>query len=211
MVIGARAPSEAEYPAKLVSGLARGVQQFVSARPALRAASDYDFTEIYSGPKALVTHAVQALEVEVKALPEFVAVGKWLNTRVRPEDATEPAAKRSAAAQPGNAETKKEALARANKSCIGGMRDPHKAMRKLPRVREVGRHLRNVVEKIIAGEPVLAGVMEHFGSRDYAEWGRPRTRSSTRAWSGHAHWWWRPLVATRASCPMRGLRGRQRW
>ena len=50
-------------------------------------------------------------------------------------------------------ETKKERRERENNECIGGLRSPWKSVQKLPKLREVGRQLRRILEDFLDAHP----------------------------------------------------------
>ena len=77
---------------------------------------------------------------------DMVHVSKWRNVPVKAELARHRFEPRAPGA-PAGAETEKEIRARENRDCLGGMRSPWKAVRRMSWLRETGRLLRGTIEE----------------------------------------------------------------
>ena len=49
---------------------------------------------------------------------------------------------------------------RENRECLGGMRNPHTAVKKMHRLREVGRHIREVIDEVLTEDCSLLGIVD---------------------------------------------------
>ena len=106
------------------------------------------------------------LEETGQTTERLVKVGKWGNSLVQANVATEPIERRSAAAPDSASPTRQEIRSRENRQCIGGMRNPRQACRKLPKLRSAGRKVRKCIESFMAEENSVIDLLSLLGSSE---------------------------------------------
>jgi len=102
-------------------------------------------------------------EVDSSSSIPLVRVGSWDNVLVRSDLVTYPAEKRAAAAPCTDTPSRAERRGRENDECIGGLRSPWKAVRRIPGLSRVGGLLREVLEEELNKDPKLMEVVGLFG------------------------------------------------
>ena len=141
---------ETEYPEEMCEALAEGVCRAVDAqensdgRPANY---EWDFLEVFAGPNAPFSRAVEGRSVQTDKENPGTTSAQSVATPGCSGDVE------LAGEDPKKEETKEERRERENNECIGGLRSPWKSVQKLPKLREVGRQLRRILEDFLDAHP----------------------------------------------------------
>ena len=102
-------------------------------------------------------------QIKVKLEVPLVRTGVWDNALVR-SDWLEYDPDRRAAAAPNVPEmSRRERRSAENAGCIGGLRSPWRAVRRLPGLAVAGRMVRNVLEKQFFLDPTLVDIVDVLG------------------------------------------------
>jgi hypothetical protein len=164
---------EAEYPEGLCRAIAEACAQRCAASTQRLAGLEYAFVEIFSGPKAPLTNAIQvrlsavlaqqAPEGRSQAEPQappakrsrLIKVGRAGNAMVREEQLDSRGLPSIAQETQPKRETAKAKRERENLACIGGLRAPWRAVEKLQLSQQVGILVRKALEQAIDSRPEL--------------------------------------------------------
>ena len=98
----------------------------------------------------------------------LVKAGRWGNVLVRSDEVRYDSEPRAAAAPCTNELSNKERRAQENADCVGGLRSPWKAVRRLPRLALTAASVRGVMDGEFAQDPKLIEVVDMLG-KDVAE------------------------------------------
>jgi hypothetical protein len=102
-------------------------------------------------------------ECNVSSTIPLVTVGAWRNQAVRADMARDTPERRSAAAPNTEVPSNKETRAQENNDCIGGLRSPWKAVRRLPRLAVSAAKVRKYFNAQFEKDPCLIDVVGLLG------------------------------------------------
>ena len=164
---------EAEYPAGLCEGIAKLVASHTSKFPP--SAGGLHFTEVFAGPNAPTTAAVLRTPLPVAAsapaMPKLTLAGRWGNTLVREDRLRPEELGLSAARQEKGPEPRKVTRERENRNCVGGMRSPWRAIKRMPSMAAAGQVVTEVLDRAMHVDAYWSKLSQQLGNSSFAERG----------------------------------------